>query len=113
MPNIEIDDRLTVVIEFEVEPSHQSELIESLADSVEQHFGIYPGFISASFHASNDGRRIINYAQWQSEKSWNEFRSSTTENDEGQAEREAAMIRCGAKAVSIGAFRVARVVENV
>jgi heme-degrading monooxygenase HmoA len=26
-----------------------------------------PGFISANIHASADGERVVNYAQWQSE----------------------------------------------
>lgn len=34
-----------------------------------------PGYISASFHKSKDGRRVINYAQWRSPKDIEAFRS--------------------------------------
>lgn len=73
MPTIEADRFFTVLVEFEVDPDHQKELIDGIADQVEQHFQSYAGFISASFHASHDGRRVINYAQWRSKEAWSAF----------------------------------------
>jgi C-6 monooxygenase len=32
-----------------------------------------PGFISSAFHASHDGRHVINYAQWEDETAFEGF----------------------------------------
>lgn len=73
MPTIEKNKTYTVLVEFEVEPEHQQQLIDALADQVEEKLRGYPGFISASFHATEDGRRIFNYAQWSSGETYKTF----------------------------------------
>ena len=57
---------ITLVNVFTVEPARQAELIELLRRSTEEAFSHFPGFVSANFHASLDGTRVINYAQWRS-----------------------------------------------
>lgn len=58
-------DVMTLINVFTVDPEHQQELIDVLAEAttvmVEQ-----PGFISANLHRSVDGRRVVNYVQWRS-----------------------------------------------
>jgi quinol monooxygenase YgiN len=51
---------------FEVEPARQSELVELLRRTTDEVMSHFPGFISATFHASLDGTRVLNYAQWRS-----------------------------------------------
>ena len=60
----------TVLVEWKVEPQHQQEFIDSVCDQIELYMKNTAGFVSASFHASEDGRRVINYAQWQSKEDW-------------------------------------------
>lgn len=57
----------TLINVFSVSPDRQAELITLLARATEETMKHQPGFICANFHASQDGERVINYAQWESE----------------------------------------------
>ncbi len=81
------------------------------------------GFVSASFHASDDGRRILNYAQWLSKEDWIKSRGSgdddtvkiaeqTSSPDKATAAIAEAIKRLGARTVKVDTFKVARVVER-
>ena len=110
MPTIDENRIFTAIIEWEVAPEQQQSLIDGIADEVEQHFECYAGFVSASFHASEDGRRVINYGQWRSKEDWSRARAPG--NDESTAAIAKVVSHCGAKSVKVDTFRVARVVEN-
>ncbi|MFB7933864.1 MULTISPECIES: antibiotic biosynthesis monooxygenase family protein [Streptomyces] len=58
----------TLINVFTVTPDRQDELIELLARATEETMKHQPGFLHANFHASHDGERVINYAQWESEE---------------------------------------------
>ncbi|MFF0780291.1 MULTISPECIES: antibiotic biosynthesis monooxygenase family protein [unclassified Streptomyces] len=58
----------TLINVFTVSPDRQAELIDLLAGATEETMKHQPGFICANFHASQDGERVINYAQWESEE---------------------------------------------
>ena len=52
-------------------------LLDLLSREVEQWVRYRPGFVSANYHVSTDGSRLINYAQWASEAAYREsFRSN-------------------------------------
>lgn len=59
---------ITLINVFTVAPDRQSELVALLARAAEETMRHQPGFICANFHASQDGERVINYAQWESEE---------------------------------------------
>lgn len=59
-------DIATLVNVFTVEPERQQELLDVLIEATEQVISKMPGFISANFHRSLDGTRVVNYAQWRS-----------------------------------------------
>lgn len=59
-------DLLTLVNVFDVAPERQQELADLLIEATETMRGL-PGFISANIHTSYDGRRVVNYAQWESQ----------------------------------------------
>lgn len=111
MPTINENQFFTVIVEFEVDPKHQQALIDVIADQAELHIKHDAGFVSASLHASEDGRRIVNYAQWDSRKAWSESRASG--DDEAAAVILKAVKRYDARQTKVDFFRVARVVENV
>lgn len=70
-PTISPDqDCMTLINVFTVEPSSQQQLLDILIKSTDEVISQKPGFISASFHASADGTRVVNYAQWTDEESW-------------------------------------------
>jgi heme-degrading monooxygenase HmoA len=54
----------TLINVFTVRPERQHELVESLARVTDEVMRRQPGFISANTHASTDGNRVVNYAQW-------------------------------------------------
>ncbi|MCP2168470.1 antibiotic biosynthesis monooxygenase family protein [Goodfellowiella coeruleoviolacea] len=61
-------DLVTLVNVFTVDPARQAELVNALDEATRRIFVAVPGFISANLHASLDGTRVINYAQWASER---------------------------------------------
>lgn len=56
----------TVVSTFTVQPTKQQELLSLLATNAAGLMELL-GFIGAAFHPSDDGTRIVNYAQWETE----------------------------------------------
>src|SRR5881392_2876941 len=94
MPRITKDDQTVTQITFiEVEPEKQPEALSLMTERA--HFmAQQPGFISVSLHRSLDGRRIVNYIQWQNRdllqsahrspefrKEWGQFDRLTEEID--------------------------------
>jgi heme-degrading monooxygenase HmoA len=73
VPTITEADIFTQIVEFEVAPERQHDLIAALAAEVERWVRHRPGFLSASFHASHDGKRVFNYAQWRTEADFRAF----------------------------------------
>lgn len=62
---ISTDQQLaTLVNVFTVSPDNQQALVHLLVAATEQTMRERPGFISANIHASLDGTRVVNYAQW-------------------------------------------------
>jgi quinol monooxygenase YgiN len=56
----------TLINVFTVAPGHQQELVDLLNEATDQVMRHLPGFVSANIHASDDGARVVNYAQWAS-----------------------------------------------
>lgn len=56
----------TLINVFIVQPERQRPLVDLLARATDEVMQHLPGFISANIHASDDGTRVVNYAQWQS-----------------------------------------------
>lgn len=123
MPMISENGPFTVVVEFDVDPQVQQRLIEAVADQVGETFARADGFISASFHASFDGRRVVNYAQWESRMAWERattLKAENTAHTRGEEWLElrshdnpvaAILHELGATTRSVETFRVVRLVE--
>ena len=56
---------LTLINVFTVEPAKQQQLITLLIEATEQTMKRMPGFVSANIHRSLDGKKVVNYAQWE------------------------------------------------
>lgn len=63
-------DLTTLINVFTVLPEHQEELVRLLDSATDDVIRNSPGFVSASIHASLDGTRVTNYAQWTSQESY-------------------------------------------
>ena len=65
MPQIQADQQPIIQITFiESEPDKQAEALSLMTERA-RFMALQPGFISISLHRSLDGRRIVNYVQWQ------------------------------------------------
>src|SRR5690242_9390543 len=65
MPQIQTPQQpVTQITIIESEPGRQNEALSLMAERA-QFMARQPGFISISLHRSLDGRRIVNYVQWQ------------------------------------------------
>jgi hypothetical protein len=79
MPQITVDEKIVTLVNiFTVEPENQERLRLILDEATQQVMRHRPGFVSASIHTSLDGTRVLNYAQWRSEK---DFRVAITHPD--------------------------------
>jgi len=66
MTTISTDQEIvTLVNVFTVEPETQQALVDLLVEATDEVMRHRPGFVSANIHASLDGGRVVNYAQWQ------------------------------------------------
>jgi hypothetical protein len=55
---------VTFINIFTCDPPDQRALLDTLREETAEIVSLLDGFVSASLHASSDGRRVINYAQW-------------------------------------------------
>ena len=65
-----IDDAVevfTLINTFTVAPERQEAVVDLLREFTQRHARFLPGFIGSSVHASLDGRRVVNYVQWENE----------------------------------------------
>ena len=94
---------ITQLIEFEIEPHQQPALVSALSLQTERLAQRYSGFLSASIQASDDGRRVLNYLQWQSreagEAAFRRFES-------GEQDFWQLILAHQAKTVTFGSFQV-------
>jgi heme-degrading monooxygenase HmoA len=56
----------TLINVFTVQADRQRQLVDMLVRATDEVMQHLPGFIAANIHASTDGTRVVNYAQWQS-----------------------------------------------
>ena len=81
MPTSADDKALIQVITFDVAAGRQDDLITVLVEQVERWVRFCPGFISSTFHASLDGRHVLNYACWRDEASLDGFTRDRRSDD--------------------------------
>ena len=66
MPEIRTENQpVTQITIVEPEPGKQEEALKLMQDRA-RFMARQPGFVSISLHRSLDGRRIVNYIQWES-----------------------------------------------
>jgi heme-degrading monooxygenase HmoA len=69
MPNIHTDKQgVTQITVIEAEPDKQAEALSVMTERA-RFMSRQPGFVSISLHRSLDGRRIVNYIQWENPES--------------------------------------------
>ena len=99
----------TQLIEFQIEPQQQLALVAALSTQSERLAQRHGGFINASVQVSDDGRRVLNYLQWQAR----EDGDTAFQRLEREGENFWALIRAHrATAVTFGSFQVLRSIER-
>ena len=69
----------TFVNMFTVEPSHQQEVLDLLAEATETTVRHAPGFVSAALHRGVDGTKIAMYSQWESAAHYRQYQATLAE----------------------------------
>lgn len=69
-------DVFTLINVFSVAPEDQQKLIDLLTEATSQTMTKLPGFVSANIHRSFDGRKVVNYAQWESQAHFEAMRQN-------------------------------------
>ncbi|GHH70700.1 putative quinol monooxygenase [Kitasatospora indigofera] len=88
-------------------PEVQRELVELLVKDVEEWVRHCPGFIAANYHASVDGRHVVNYAQWRDEAA---YRDSFRDNPRAGELRATITAMPGVTAPSMVGYTLVRTV---
>ena len=99
----------TQLIEFQINPQQQDALVAALSTQSERLAEGHDGFLSASVQVSEDGRRVLNYLQWQSRADG----EAAFKFFEQRGEDFWTLIRAHqATAVTFGSFQVLRSFER-
>ena len=82
---ISTDQTLTTLVNvFTVAPEAQQSLVDLLVTATENVMAHRPGFVSANIHASLDGTRVTNYAQWSTEEDFQTMLSDPDAREHSQ-----------------------------
>jgi quinol monooxygenase YgiN len=81
------DEPVTLINVFDVDASKQQELLGVLTEGTEEVMQHRPGFVSVNLLASNDGTRVVNYAQW---RTLDDVKATMTHPDAQRYARRAA-----------------------
>jgi len=65
------------------DPSRQDQLMNVWRRGAERFWENMPGSVAAALHRSEDGMRLVNYAQWSSDEAWYRARQIAGENRAG------------------------------
>jgi hypothetical protein len=65
---------LTVIFEFDIEAEEQQPLRVAIERLIREVVSRQPGFVAANLHVSRDGRKVLNYLQWESLEAFERFR---------------------------------------
>ena len=85
MPQIQSNDQpVTQITIVEADPGKQDEALSLMTERA-RFMSRQPGFVSISLHRSLDGRRIVNYIQWQSREQLQSAHKSPTSGRSGIA----------------------------
>ena len=107
MPAIRTDETYVELVTFETDDADgQQRLLDALSAQVNDWVRRIPGFISANFHVSNDGRKLFNYAQWESRDAWELFGA-----DDRRVRIREAVKAAGARHTRGQGYQVACVIE--
>ncbi|MGA5037029.1 putative quinol monooxygenase [Streptomyces capoamus] len=68
-------DTFTVLVSFTVPAERRDELVQTIRTFVQEEVRHRSGFVSSTVHTSQDGTRVINYAQWESREAFEAFQS--------------------------------------
>ena len=101
-------DPITMLMDYEVEAGRQHELISAITELVARHFAHVPGFISSTFHAAEDGRRVIGYSRW---ASLAQLQAATGPDNPATPHIIAALERCGGRRTAVMRFDAGRTVR--
>jgi heme-degrading monooxygenase HmoA len=69
-------EALTVIFEFDVEVEEQQPLCEGIERLIREVVSRQPGFVAGNLHVSRDGRKVLNYLQWESLEAFERFRDN-------------------------------------
>lgn len=96
------------LIEFSVTPAQQSGLVTALTEQVERYTCTYPGFISATVQASDDGCRVLGQTLWQSRRASEEALLNAEANEQ---DFMTLLRRHQVSAVTFNSWQVSRTIQ--
>ncbi len=67
-------DPLTLINVFTPRDNRQDEVVKLLVEATQQTMKNMPGFVSANIHRSLDGKKVVNYAQWETKAAFEAMR---------------------------------------
>jgi antibiotic biosynthesis monooxygenase len=83
---LEISEPSSVIAMINVlstDPSRRDQLMDVWRRGTERFWEQMPGAVAAALHRSEDGMRLVNYAQWTSGEAWQRARQIAGDNRAG------------------------------
>ncbi|WP_327581134.1 antibiotic biosynthesis monooxygenase [Nonomuraea sp. NBC_00507] len=75
MATITTDEKhYTLINIFRVTPENQRRMYDIILDATDV-ITKFPGYVSANVHLSDDGTRVVNYAQWRTKEDFDAMRA--------------------------------------
>ncbi|MDU8361495.1 antibiotic biosynthesis monooxygenase [Pseudomonas syringae group sp. J309-1] len=108
MASAEENLRFNQLIEFTVSPAQQSGLVTALTEQVERYTCTYPGFISATVQASDDGCRVLGQTLWRSRRASEEALLNAEANEQ---DFMTLLRRHQVSAVTFNSWQVSRTIQ--
>lgn len=69
-------------------------------------FAEYPGFVGGALHLSQDGLRLVQYLQWDSEKSYHQCIEDARWEENSSSQRFKALVASGDANVDVRIYEV-------
>lgn len=95
----------TVIVTVDADEKHIP-LLESHARRGLEWFGDYEGFIGGALHKSSDGRRLIQYLQWQSEQQHLDCMQDPAWDENASTQSFLALMKSGEAKVDVRSYEV-------
>ena len=95
----------TVIVTVDGEDEEMRFVVNHASAGLDR-FSSFPGFIAGATHLSEDGRRVIQYLQWESKETYEACLNNPSWDEDESAKRFVALMESGAIRVDVRIYNI-------